>query len=89
MWCACDVHVMCLMVGPVHTVLPGQPRSDLLSEWRRKALEKFYRMEGGEEGGELRADRGLSCVGVACVRVLEGRWREAKVLAERGEWDKL
>lgn len=46
-------------------------------------------MRGGGEGEELREDGGLSCVGVACVRVLEGQWREAKSLAERGEWNQL
>lgn len=69
-------------------VLPEQPQGDLLSEWKRKALEQLYQMRGGG-GGELREDGGLSCVGVACVRVLEGHWREAKTLAERGEWNQL
>ena len=73
------------MVASARTALPGQPEGDLLPEWKRKALEQFYQMRGGEEGGEPRDDEGLSCVGVACVRVLEGRWREARTLAVRGE----
>ena len=42
---------------------------------------------GGGEGGVRGKEKGgnrLFCVGMACLKVLDGQWKEAKTLAERG-----
>ena len=34
--------------------------------------------------GKGKEGNGLSCVGMACLKVLDGQWKEARTLAERG-----
>ena len=48
--------------------------------------------EGAERGGEgleRGGGRGLGCVGMACVRVVHGQWRDACTLFENGTQDTL
>ena len=72
--------------------LPEQPGSELVTDWTHSVLDRLHmegggggvEREGGEDEGGEGGERGLGCIGMACVRVTKSQWRDACTLLETG-----
>lgn len=69
MICLC---VRCLLV------FPEQPGSEGMSDWTQAVLE---RLREERDGGRR---EGLGCIGMACVKMAQGQWKDACTLIEAG-----
>lgn len=71
---------MCCLMICVHCllVLPEQPDGEGISDWRRAVLERLREERDGGGGG------GLGFIGMACVKMAQGQWKDACTLIETG-----
>lgn len=68
--------VCCANDNVMYVVLPEDPSEECKRGWVSAALEVLETREGEEEG--------LVCVGMACLRVQQGRWKEVCELLKKG-----
>lgn len=60
-------------------VFPEQPGSGWVSEWTHAVLKRLR--EERDDGGE---GEGLGYIGIACVEVTQGHWKDVCTLLETG-----
>ena len=70
------VYIHCLLV------FPEQPGSEWMSEWTHTVLKRLREEKDGGGEGE-----GLGYIGMACVEMVQGHWRDTCTLLETGMYN--